>query len=81
MGINDQGHVIVQSCDINFNCRAALWQDGVMTDLNTLTPVLRRNSIGRFSTQCNIVTRWSPGLYALSFGFLEVTDLKGILAG
>ena len=37
-GINDEGQVIAQSCDINFNCRAALWQNGVMTDLNALTP-------------------------------------------
>ena len=37
-GINDEGQVIAQSCDINGNCRAALWQNGVMTDLNALTP-------------------------------------------
>jgi len=37
-GINDKGQVIAQSCDINFNCRVALWQNGVMTDLNALTP-------------------------------------------
>lgn len=36
--INDKGQVPIQSCDINFNCRAAIWQDGVMTDLNTLIP-------------------------------------------
>jgi len=36
-GINDEGQVIVQSCDINFNCRGALWQKGMMTDLNALT--------------------------------------------
>lgn len=27
-----------ESCDANFNCRATIWQDGVMTDLNTLIP-------------------------------------------
>jgi probable HAF family extracellular repeat protein len=37
-GINNKGQVIAQSCDINFNCRATLWQHGVMTDLNALTP-------------------------------------------
>jgi probable HAF family extracellular repeat protein len=37
--INDEGQVPIQSCDANFNnCRAAIWQDGVMTDLNTLIP-------------------------------------------
>jgi probable HAF family extracellular repeat protein len=36
--INDKGQVPIQSCDINFNCRAAIWQDGVMTDMNTLVP-------------------------------------------
>jgi len=36
--INDHGQVAIQSCDANFNCRAAIWQDGVMTDLNTLIP-------------------------------------------
>src|SRR5579871_5168263 len=35
--INENGQVVGQSCDVNFNCRAFLWQDGVMTDLNTLT--------------------------------------------
>ena len=37
-GINNKGQVVLQSCDLNFNCRIALWQEGVMTDLNTLTP-------------------------------------------
>jgi probable HAF family extracellular repeat protein len=36
--INDHGQIAMQSCDTNFNCRAAIWQDGVMTDLNTLIP-------------------------------------------
>jgi len=39
-GINDQGQVVGVSCvDISFsNCRAFLWQNDVMTDLNTLIP-------------------------------------------
>jgi probable HAF family extracellular repeat protein len=37
-GINDQSQVVGQSCDVNFNCRAFLWQSGVMTDLNALVP-------------------------------------------
>jgi len=35
-GINYQGEVVGTSCDASGNCRAFLWQDGVMTDLNTL---------------------------------------------
>jgi probable HAF family extracellular repeat protein len=35
--INDEGQVPIQSCDATLsNCRAAIWQDGSMTDLNTL---------------------------------------------
>jgi probable HAF family extracellular repeat protein len=37
--INDVGEVGGFSCDINFNCRAFLWQGHGMTDLNTLIPV------------------------------------------
>lgn len=37
--INDEGQVPIQSCDATLsNCRAAIWQDGTMTDLNTLIP-------------------------------------------
>jgi probable HAF family extracellular repeat protein len=35
-GLNDRGEVVGGSCDQNFNCRAYLWQDGLMTDINTL---------------------------------------------
>ena len=37
-GINERGQVVGVSCDIGNNCRAFLWQSGVMTDLNTLAP-------------------------------------------
>jgi probable HAF family extracellular repeat protein len=37
-GINNKGQVVGQSCDAGGNCRAFLWQNGVMTDLNTLVP-------------------------------------------
>lgn len=35
--INNEGQVVIQSCDVDFNCRVALWENGVMTDFNTLT--------------------------------------------
>ena len=36
--INAQGQVVGVSCDANFNCRAVLWDHGVVTDLNSLVP-------------------------------------------
>src|SRR5205823_15017167 len=37
-GINSKGQVVGGSFDIDGNGRAFLWQNGVMTDLNTLIP-------------------------------------------
>ncbi|MBZ5723087.1 MAG: hypothetical protein LAO03_22335 [Acidobacteriia bacterium] len=36
--IDEKGRVVGTSCDASFNCRAFLWQDGSMTDLNALIP-------------------------------------------
>lgn len=45
--INDHGQVVGMSCTANYsNCRGFLWQDGVMTDLNTLV-VSGDTEIGR----------------------------------
>jgi probable HAF family extracellular repeat protein len=38
ININDEGQVAGVSLDANFNPRAVLWQNGTMTDLNTLIP-------------------------------------------
>lgn len=35
-GINEQRQVVGLSCDANGSCRAFVWEDGVMQDLNTL---------------------------------------------
>ena len=37
-GINEEGQVVGMSCDVSFDCSAFLWQDGAMTELNTLLP-------------------------------------------
>ena len=36
--INNLGQIVGYSCDANFNCRAVLWQNGSIVDLNTLIP-------------------------------------------
>jgi probable HAF family extracellular repeat protein len=35
-GINERDQIVGQSCDASFNCRAFIWQDDVMHDLNAL---------------------------------------------
>jgi probable HAF family extracellular repeat protein len=35
-GINREGQIVGVSCDANFDCVAFVWQNGVMTDLNSL---------------------------------------------
>jgi probable HAF family extracellular repeat protein len=36
LGINESRQIVGQSCDVDDNCRAFLWQNGVMTDLNDI---------------------------------------------
>jgi probable HAF family extracellular repeat protein len=39
LGVNDRGQVVGLSCTAGFgSCRAFLWENGVMTDLNSLVP-------------------------------------------
>jgi probable HAF family extracellular repeat protein len=36
LGINDRREIVGTSCDADFNCRAVIWRDGQITDLNGL---------------------------------------------
>jgi probable HAF family extracellular repeat protein len=36
LGINSSGQVVGTSCDAKGNCRAFIWRDGVMRNLNSL---------------------------------------------
>jgi probable HAF family extracellular repeat protein len=38
LGINDGGEVVGASLDANFSPRAFVWKNGVMTDLNSISP-------------------------------------------
>ena len=35
LGVNDRGEIVGESCDADFNCRAVIWHDGEIDDLNT----------------------------------------------
>lgn len=58
--ISEGGQILGQSCDANGNCRGFLWQNNVMTDVNTLIPAESRliiidandvNSVGNITGQ------------------------------
>jgi probable HAF family extracellular repeat protein len=60
LAINARGEIVGTSCDADFTCRAFLWRDGVMTDLNalvtpdydgTLTTANDINNSGRMTGQ------------------------------
>jgi probable HAF family extracellular repeat protein len=73
-GINEQRQIVGISCNAAGACRAFLWQDGVMTDLNTLvapgyTGILTTaqdiNDRGQITGRAfNPVTRESPAFLA-----------------
>jgi probable HAF family extracellular repeat protein len=56
-GIDDSGQVAGRSCDVDGNCHAFLWQNGVMTDLNraasedTLIAAYDIDNFGRITGQ------------------------------
>jgi probable HAF family extracellular repeat protein len=54
LGINDIGEVVGVSVDASFNLRAFIWQDGVMTEINTLIPA---NSSLSLILACSINAR------------------------
>jgi probable HAF family extracellular repeat protein len=57
VNINDSGEVVGLSLDANFNPRAYLWENGVMTDLNTLVntnPLIPGGSPLFLATGCSI---------------------------
>ena len=72
-GINDRGDVVGTSYDVNFNLRAFLWQNGVMTDLNALVPASSQMSLW-FATAIN-----SRG-DIVGFGLTSGGDVHGFLA-
>jgi probable HAF family extracellular repeat protein len=60
LGINDRREIVGTSCDAAFNCRAVIWRNGAITDLNTLmapdyedtlTTANDINESGRFTGQ------------------------------
>ncbi len=36
LGINDRRQIVGTSCDADFNCRAVVWRESMITNLNTL---------------------------------------------
>ena len=54
ISINDAGSIVGASLDASFNPRAFLWENGVMTDLNTL---VAGNSPLYLLTGCSINSR------------------------
>jgi probable HAF family extracellular repeat protein len=82
ISINDGGSVVGVSLDANFNPRAFLWEDGVMTDLNTL---IAGDSPLYLLTGCSINSRGEiTGLGLTSTGEIHTylaTLTQGVASG
>ena len=82
ISINDAGLIVGASLDANFNPRAFLWEDGVMTDLNTL---VAGNSPLYLMTGCSINSRGEiTGLGLTSTGEIHTylaTPTRGVASG
>lgn len=48
--INNRGQIVGQSCDASNNCRAFLWQNGIMVELNALLPPGNTQLVVAFDT-------------------------------
>ena len=78
ININDAGEVVGISLDANFNLRAYLWENGVMTDLNTLVntnPVTGGSSLF-LASACSIT---SSGVIT-GFAMTSTGEVHGYLA-
>jgi len=82
ISINDAGLIVGASLDANFNPRACLWEDGGMTDLNTL---VAGNSPLYLMTGCSINSRGEiTGLGLTSTGEIHTylaTPTRGVASG
>jgi probable HAF family extracellular repeat protein len=83
--INAQDQVVGVSCDANFNCRAFLWENGVMMDLNRLIPAGSRlyltgaggiNDFGEIAG-----TAYDPSNSNYTPAYLAIPTLTGQIAG
>src|SRR3984885_4628341 len=82
ISINDGGSVVGASLDANFNPRAFLWEEGVMTDLNTL---IAGDSPLYLLTGCSINSRGEiTGLGLTGAGEIHTylaTPTQGVASG
>jgi probable HAF family extracellular repeat protein len=78
-GNNRQGDIVGESCPASGNCRAFLWKNGVMADLNSL--VHRRSSLyltmaSSINSHGEIVGTALDKLTGVSPGFLAIPETR-----